>query len=347
MHRYDPSDAGDVIPEGEPAMTTRPWERPMNGAGLALRRVENRIGSTLRVLIYHRIADGLSDPWQMTVSPSNFSEQVAVLVDAARLVVLDERLSSRTSTRPGRARRYALTFDDGYLDNLRVALPILEHHDAPATVFIATGYLDQPYFWWDRLGEIVFGSVAGTTSVVNGAERVGLLEAEGVEPLAEAAPARVHERLHHALTTRTQEERNGLLDELASATSFAAPSDAPRPLTSEELQHLAAHPLITIGAHTHTHPRLTALAPEAALRDIRDGGDRLDDLLGRRCRLFAYPHGAADASVARLVKRAGHDHAFTTVSRPMSCIDSPLMLPRIASADVGGAEFARRRGLAG
>ena len=46
----------------------------------------------------------------------------------------------------------ALTFDDGYVDNLVFGKPRLEAADLPATVFLATGYIDRfEPFWWDEL----------------------------------------------------------------------------------------------------------------------------------------------------------------------------------------------------
>ena len=60
--------------------------------------------------------------------------------------------------RAGRRQRpvVAITFDDGYADNLHNALPLLERYSAPATVFLATGWIDRGEpFWWDRLSAIV------------------------------------------------------------------------------------------------------------------------------------------------------------------------------------------------
>ena len=50
----------------------------------------------------------------------------------------------------------AFTLDDGYADQVRVAGPVFAEFDCPATVFVATGFLDQKlWFWWDRI-EYVF-----------------------------------------------------------------------------------------------------------------------------------------------------------------------------------------------
>ena len=51
---------------------------------------------------------------------------------------------------------FVITFDDGYADNLRAALPVLERHDCPVTLFITTGVLDADVLWWDGLASVAF-----------------------------------------------------------------------------------------------------------------------------------------------------------------------------------------------
>src|SRR6202008_4899171 len=64
----------------------------------------------------------------------------------ARLV--DDIIAGRTPA----AGTVCITFDDGYLDNLTVAAPILEKHGLPATLFLATGYIERAETQWsDRL----------------------------------------------------------------------------------------------------------------------------------------------------------------------------------------------------
>src|SRR3954469_6240010 len=107
------------------------------------------------VLLYHRVAAEAWDPWNICVDPERFDQQLAALSRVADVVPLSELASRLSAGRRGRPV-VALTFDDGYADNLHVALPLLERYGAPATVFIATAWTDRGEpFWWDRLSAIL------------------------------------------------------------------------------------------------------------------------------------------------------------------------------------------------
>ncbi|WP_298293617.1 polysaccharide deacetylase family protein [Thiomonas sp.] len=94
----------------------------------------------LRILMYHRVAR-LPAYDQLTVSPQRFAQHMQELA-RHRVVSLDDGLRALQS---GRIRQplFAVTFDDGYLDNLTEALPILQRYRIPATIFVTTRFCDQ------------------------------------------------------------------------------------------------------------------------------------------------------------------------------------------------------------
>ncbi len=102
------------------------------------------------ILCYHRIAEDVDDPLYLRVHPDNFAahlEEIARWREPSTLSNL-----SVSSRRP----RVVVTFDDGYRDNLDVALPIAEAKGIPITVFITSGMLgDRNGFWWDRLAALL------------------------------------------------------------------------------------------------------------------------------------------------------------------------------------------------
>ena len=100
-----------------------------------------RARAGLRVLMYHRITT-LPQYDQLVVPPERFAQQLAVLTRRRRVVSLADGLRA---LRAGALREplVAVTFDDGYLDNLEEAAPILQRHGVPATVFVTADFCDQ------------------------------------------------------------------------------------------------------------------------------------------------------------------------------------------------------------
>jgi peptidoglycan/xylan/chitin deacetylase (PgdA/CDA1 family) len=94
----------------------------------------------------------------------------------------------------------------------------------------------------------------------------------------------------------------------------------------EQLQGLAAHGW-EIGSHTHTHPRLTRLAPAELSTELKRSRALLEEWLGLPCRSLAYPYGDVSASVAKAARDAGYTAAATLDAARRS--NDPLLWPRI------------------
>ena len=109
--------------------------RRLTGAAVAAIRRRSARGI---VLLYHRVAGPRRDPQGLDVSADRFDAQLAVLRRAAAPLPLAEfEAHRRDGTLPERA--VAVTFDDGYADNLLVAAPILARHAVSATIFVTAG----------------------------------------------------------------------------------------------------------------------------------------------------------------------------------------------------------------
>ena len=124
------------------------------------------------ILLYHRVADVECDPQLLCVSPRHLSEHLQVLAAEAIPLSLSELVVAHHNRMLPR-HAVAVTFDDGYADNLHNALPLLEASTTSATVFVATGNLGmEDGYWWDQVEELLLlpGQLEDPLSVLIGEE---------------------------------------------------------------------------------------------------------------------------------------------------------------------------------
>lgn len=265
------------------------------------------------ILGYHRVAEDPSDPYENCVSPAAFRSQIEVLARVARPVSLSALLEEPHGG-PGRV---ALTFDDGYVDFALEVLPILRESGVPATLFVVSGAIGRDDYWWDRLADLR-ADIAGTR------------EFQGIhEELASLDPERRDTRL------REMAHRNGG----ASAAPTVVGNGPRRPMTASELQAVARDPLVEIGAHSRSHPRLARLGGRRLIGEIQGSGTDLAELLGRPVSHFAYPHGSHSRRVRQSVKAAGFTAACASTEDVVRAGELPLALPRFWVPDIAGSQF--------
>lgn len=310
--------------------------------------------------MYHRVAEVNSDPWSLGVTPRHFAEHLEVLRKLGRPVPL-RRLSRALLDADFSDRPVALTFDDGYADNLHAAKPVLERHDVPATVFVASGYVGGHEFWWDELERLLLrpGTLPKTLRLSIGGRyydwELGYASHYGEDAYqrhrhwvasSEDDPSPRHSlyrMLHRLLQPLPEDERRAALDELVDWSGAEAPSyPAHRPLSLPEVSDLEQGGLIEVGAHTVTHPLLSVTAMASQRDEIGESKTRLEEAVGHPVTSFAYPYGGYVAETVDLVREAGFERACSTFEDTVRRRADRFRLPRVEIQDWNGEEFARR-----
>jgi peptidoglycan/xylan/chitin deacetylase (PgdA/CDA1 family) len=287
------------------------------------------------ILGYHRVAAVANDPWHMCVKPEHLAQQLEVLRRRWRPVTLQALLSEPAGSQtpfPG----VAVTFDDAYLDVLEAAIPILERFEVPATVFVVSGSLGET-FWWDRLLALLQAAPASRVSVmIPGPDSRAPIRLDTSQPL----PA----GLHAALTASTAVERTRVLEDLRERLELPAmiwDTPLPRAVSPDELGRLSRHPLIEIGAHTHTHPDLSRIGRERLQPEVGGARRVLEDLAGKPVTAFAYPHGGVSPAAKSAVQQAGFALACAGQPGRVRASTDRLLLPRLWPADLDGEGLGR------
>jgi peptidoglycan/xylan/chitin deacetylase (PgdA/CDA1 family) len=234
------------------------------------------------------------------------------------------------------ARALCVTFDDGYADNLEIALPILDRHAIPATFFIATGFLDGGRMFNDTVIEAVRRTPLPSLDL-RGLD-LGTFALDSVTAKQHAINA-ILPKLKHFEPVR----RETCVRDIARVAKARLPDDLM--LTSDQLRALHRRGG-TIGAHTRSHPILASVDVETAKREIDEGRAELERIVDERVDLFAYPNGKPlddyRAEHVRLVGDAGFAAAFSTAPGAARADGDFLQLPRFTPWDATPGRFALR-----
>lgn len=281
-----------------------------------LRPLHDRGRQSLTILGYHRIvpADKLVeyplDLELVSTTPREFKWQMNYIrrhMNPVSLGAVADALDRGTELPP---RAVAITFDDGFADTYKHAFPILHELGIPATVFIATGFIDsgQP-FWFELAAYLMMHAKPNSISVP------GMPDGLPTAPSARARRADLH-RLQQflkasshrelaSITAKWSERLAGLIDDASLA--------AMRPLNWDEISAMAANG-IEIGSHSVSHPNLAQLSENELGWELVQSARTIEARLGRPPATLAYPIGTPDSfnvGVAGATRESGYRLALT------------------------------------
>lgn len=255
-----------------------------------IERLANLIDAPAVILIYHRVTNLENDPQLLSVSPQNFERQIAVLRERCNLLPIEEFVDLFLKKKRFPERSVLITFDDGYADNLHEAAPILEKYDAQGLFYISTSLLDtHSEFWWDELERIFLNGevIPPHLDIRVRNEKLVFSTATGEEKQA------TYRALHPLVKGCNVEERDLVMGQLISWSGLGSEGRMThRVMTSAEVSQLAKSPSAIIGAHTHTHPRLSNCTRTKQFDEISTSKRILESLVNHRVEHFSYPFGS-------------------------------------------------------
>jgi peptidoglycan/xylan/chitin deacetylase (PgdA/CDA1 family) len=269
------------------------------------------------ILMYHGVTrdDDCSDWTQIRLS--DFEEQMEYVQRHYRVVPLSELLQ-RIQKRQIEPYSTAITFDDGYRSVYDLAFPVLKRRNLPATVYLTTQFVcgtrqNFRYLWTDYITMLL--ECSGLSEIDLG--EFGL----GVHPIG--SPGNVHRtrsRISSQLKQTSSLEAERVV--LTLEDRFASRIDCRRyalyePMTWEEAGTMVRDGLVTLGAHTRSHPILSRLEPSRLEHEILGSKKDIEEQLDVHVEDFAFPNGRLidfNSDALRVVKY-GFRSAVTTVGK--------------------------------
>lgn len=281
------------------------------------------------ILMYHRIVSpesvsGYLEPG-MYVRPEIFALHCRVLKQYFEVVPLSALFSgsSQNSGKP----RCAITFDDGWLDFLENAFPILETNKFHSTVYLPTNFVGtKNVFWTDRCSDIIkklfeqtiIPEYSGSNTLIK-----DIIRLKGDFPT-------VVDTVIKMLKPLQLDEINATLTEISKFNGSAQLYDRSF-LSWDEVRYLKNSNLVNFGSHTANHLILTTESDQSIINELNISKERLisesavelDDIP------FCYPNGGYSTHIASLVKDTGYSNAVTTIDGWNSYKSDKFSLKRV------------------
>jgi peptidoglycan/xylan/chitin deacetylase (PgdA/CDA1 family) len=286
----------------------------------------------LSILIFHRVVASPDPLCRDLPDAAEFERCMRWIRDWFNVLPLEEA-ARRLACASLPPRPLAITFDDGYADNEAIAMPILLRLGLTATIFVCPGFLDGGRMWNDDVIECIRafeGSELDLTAL--GLTRLRL----GTDEDRERAVDRILTAIKHLPIG----ERAARVEEiLALAGGRRGPELM---MTRAQVARLHAAGM-TIGGHTVNHPILTSLRTRAAMTEIAEGKEQLEEIVKERISLFAYPNGVPGRDYAaehvEMVRSCGFECGVSTAWGVATLGVDPLQLPRFTPWDRSKLRF--------
>ncbi len=258
------------------------------------------------ILTYHSVLDERWRPWidpTYAVTARQFERHVAFLAKHRNVISMSELQAYVADGRTPPKGSVVITFDDGYLNNLTTAAPILAKAGLPATFYLATGYVSEQRNQW-----------IDTLFVAFRRRRNHQLDLDGhrYDLGAWADEQRAHAALCERLLPATLPERREILDDVRRQLR---PDAAPPALTMgwRDVQALEAFsPDFEFGAHTRHHLDLSVLSEDDIRAEVAASVADVENGLDRKVHHFSYPFGRLDSTGGRVIKELGLSSAVLT-----------------------------------
>jgi peptidoglycan/xylan/chitin deacetylase (PgdA/CDA1 family) len=282
------------------------------------------------VLTYHSVLKGAApfSVWHH-MNAAQFEEQIAYIARYRNCISVAELVRN---LRQGKMQAYsvAVTFDDGFANNLHIALPILERYRVPATFFLTTGYLaNSDLLWPERVVCIL--DLTRKTEIHHAGLRLIL---DSVADKAKAYRAVVD--AYKLFSPEKVAEYLRSLMEAAAVTETDIQShrmhEEYRMLSWEECRQMSQSGLVEFGSHTIRHSILTRISDEAAYDEIVQAKQILHSqhLIAP---YFAYPNGGVNdynLNHRRMAIEAGYDGVFSAICGTVTSKTDLYDIPRLS-----------------
>lgn len=307
--------------------------------GLLSAIIRIRLHRKAVVLMYHRVltnTEYLTNFFMngIVVRAETFEKQMKYLAKNFHIVSPEDFLAHMEKKITFETKSCLVTFDDGWKDNYKNALPILTENKIPALVFLTTGFIGtHNHFWQTRLIQSLCSLRAYVTQ--NSAQQPDKLPAMKIDEISRivhSSDQEFREKVLAFAASQKKEDVNLIEEKIALLKKRVQSQDEEESgggdfLDWKEIEAMEQEG-VWFGSHGISHRILPTLEAKEVEKEVSSSKEFIDDKLGKDAWAFSYPNGDCSKAAVDAVRKSGYKLAFTTESGPVSSRDDPYRIKR-------------------
>lgn len=292
------------------------------------KRWRNRSRNNILNILYHGVVNHNDLSFSPRhISRDQFIRNLRYIKRNFDIVSLPEAFELYRNHQPLKRKTLTISFDDGYLNNLETALPIIEEFNVPVTFFISgisTQEMEVRALWTDLIACLQYFN-PNKKIIVDELEFINLVH----------SPDNMH--LLEYLKTKEPPDRDRIMNELTKRYDLIPsikkiPDELWKLQTASDLKKLAASSFVTIGSHGHLHYNLGQISSAEAKNELTLSKKLLEEKLQQEINMIAYPDGSYTEEVKGLAERSGYDKQLAVKYKCVDDPEDPRILPRYGVA---------------
>lgn len=262
--------------------------------GLGKFLLKNRYGE--RILIFHGIDEtGETKYNSRFISKAFFEKFIQYITTHYNVISLDDFYQKKFKKN---TLNIAITFDDGYLNNYKYAVPILEKYHVPANFYITTIHEKAPYLWADFLDIVSYHTSKKEVALERNLYRKNnknefIWNGISMKNVAKALPYDVLKMIYEVFASDWK---------TLPPTTY---EDYWMLMNAQQIKEISNHPLFTIGAHGETHASLIDIPLAEAKQEILNSKKQLEKICEKPVTEFAFPFGYYNKELAHYCEEIG------------------------------------------
>ena len=254
---------------------------------------KNRSGRELVILLYHGVTNknsvGIENFSGKHIEDKVFYEQMKYIKKHCVLLSMDDVIEIKRNKDDYPPNSVAITFDDGFLNNYKVAAPILSDLVVPATFYISSGMISTDMmFWVDKIEDCINRTLEDKISVLLGGEYCSFSLTTAEEKIYAV------QYIKAFCKQASSVDRNVVIACLVNETKITpcqAAADNYAVMSWSQVKELEADENFIVGGHSLYHDILTSLDERSLNADLTASISMLEYHTGKKQKHYSYPEG--------------------------------------------------------